>query len=83
VVFSIHTLGHADKGIMVVSGFTFERLPSDDDGSKSQTTQSKECHPDIFQFNYLETPQSTLERFEIWIEEAISIALVEYSRTIG
>ena len=82
VVFSIHTRGNSDKGIMVVSGFTFERIPSDDD-SKTQTTQSKECHPDIFQFNYREEPASIKDRFDTWIEEAISIALVEYSRTIS
>ncbi|KJY89234.1 Fic family protein [Pseudoalteromonas piscicida] len=79
VVFSIHGYGHEDNGVMVVSGFTFEKIPSEDG---SEHTDTKPSHPDLFQFNYLESESDITIRFEDWLEEAITFSLAEWQKTL-
>ncbi|MDT8398296.1 MAG: Fic family protein [Pseudomonadales bacterium] len=83
VVFSIHGYGHGDNGVMVVSGFTFEKIPSEETSSGTESTDTKPCNQDIFQFNYLESEQSIIKRFKDWLEESVTIALAEWQRTIA
>lgn len=80
IVFSIHGHGHGDNGIMVVTGFTFEKIPSEDSGTES--TNTKPCSQEMFQFNYLESKDDTIKRFNEWIDDAITIALAEWQQTI-
>ena len=80
IVFSIHGHGHGDNGIMVVTGFTFEKIPSEDTGTES--TNTKPCSQEMFQFNYLESKDDTIKRFNEWIDDAITIALAEWQQTI-
>lgn len=82
IVFSIHGHGHGDNGIMVVTGFTFEKVPSEDSKSGTESTNTKSCNQDIFQFNYLESEESTTKRFNEWLDESITIALAEWQQTI-
>lgn len=80
IVFSIHGHGHGDNGVMVATGFTFEKLPSEDSGNES--TNTKPCSQDMFQFNYLESEVSINKRFLEWLEESITIALAEWKQAI-
>jgi len=80
IVFSIHGHGFGDNGIMVISGFTFEKIPTEDD--TMETTNTKPCNQDIFQFNYLESEENILNRFDEWIDESITYALAEWQRTL-
>jgi len=80
IVFAIHGHGYDDNGIMVVSGFTFEKIPSED--SRNESTNAKPTNQDIFQFNYLESKESTVKRFNEWLDESLTIALAEWQRTI-
>jgi len=80
IVFSIHGHGHSDNGVMVVTGFTFEKIPSEDSGTES--TNTKPCSQEIFQFNYLENEDNIIKRFNEWIDDAITIALAEWQHTI-
>lgn len=80
IVFSIHGHGHGDNGIMVVSGFTFEKIPSED--TTMETTDTKPCNQDIFQFNYLESEENIINRFNDWLEESVTYALAEWQRTL-
>lgn len=80
LVFSVHGYGQKDNGVMVVSGFTFEKIPSEDG---SEATSPKACHPDIFQFNYLEKSENINNRFDEWLEESVTFALAEWQRTIA
>ena len=82
IVFSIHGHGHGDNGVMVVSGFTFERIPSEDSKSGTELTNIKPCSQEIFQFNYLESEENTINRFNEWIDDAVTIALAEWQQTI-
>lgn len=83
IVFSIHGYGHGDNGVMVASGFTFEKIPSDETNSGTESTNTKSCNQDIFQFNYLESEESIVKRFDDWLEESITFALAEWQRTIA
>lgn len=80
IVFSIHGYGHGDNGVMVVSGFTFEKIPSEEG---TESTDTKPCNQDIFQFNYLESKESIEKRFNDWLEESITFALADWQRTIA
>lgn len=63
---------------MVATGFTFEKLPSEDSSSGSESTNTKPCSQDMFQFNYLESDESITKRFVEWLEDSITIALAEW-----
>ena len=80
VVFSVHDYGHQDNGVMAVSGFTFERIPSEE---HSVPTQPKPSHPDLFQFNYRESEADIFKRFDEWLEQAITLALAQWEKTLG
>lgn len=80
VVFSIHGYGHEDSGVMVVSGFTFEKIPSEEG---MDTTSPKTSHPELFQFNYLESVEDIRKRFEEWFEEAITFSLATWQKTLS
>jgi len=80
IVFSVHGHGRGDNGVMVVTGFTFEKIPSEDSGTES--TNTKPCSQEIFQFNYLENKNNIINRFNEWIDDAITIALAEWQQTI-
>ncbi len=84
IVFSIHGYGHADNGVMVVSGFTFEKIPYEEDSkSGTESINTKPCSQELFQFNYLEDEKDTINRFEEWIDDPITIALAEWRQTIA
>lgn len=80
IVFSIHGHGYGDNGVMVVSSFTFEKIPSED--KTNEVANIKPAHQDIFQFNYFENRESIIKRFNDWLEESIMIALAEWQKTI-
>ena len=80
IVFSIHGYGYGDNGVMVVTGFTFEKIPSEDSGTES--TNTKPCSQEIFQFNYLENKNNIIKRFNEWMDDAVTIALAEWQQTI-
>lgn len=82
ILFSIHGHGYGDNGVMVVSGFTFEKVLSEDSSSGSEPMNTNSIHQDIFQFNYLESEESTVERFNVWLDECVTIALAEWQQTI-
>lgn len=82
LVFSIHGHGHGDNGVMVVTGFTFEKIPSEDSKSGTESANTKPCSQEIFQFNYLESKENTVNRFNEWVDDSITIALAEWQQTI-
>lgn len=82
IVFSIHGHGHGDNGVMVVTGFTFEKIPSEDSKSGTESTNTKACSQEIFQFNYLESEENTIKRFNEWVDDSVTIALAEWQQTI-
>lgn len=82
IVFSIHGHGHGDNGVMVVTGFTFEKIPSEDSKSGTESTNTKPCSQEIFQFNYLESEENTINRFNEWVDDSVTIALAEWQQTI-
>jgi Fic family protein len=82
LVFSIHGHGHGDNGVMVATGFTFEKIPSEDSNSGTEPTNTKPCSQEIFQFNYLESKDDTVKRFHEWVDDSITIALAEWQQTI-
>ncbi|CAC9623903.1 hypothetical protein [uncultured Gammaproteobacteria bacterium] len=80
IVFSIHGFGHKDNGVMVISGFTFEKNMSED--SIPNVINIKSAQQDVFVFNYLEKEKEIKQRFEDWFNEAFIIALAEWQQTI-
>ncbi len=82
IVFSVHGHGRGDNGVMVVTGCTFEKIPSEDSGSGTEPTNTKPCSQEIFQFNYLESEENTIKRFNDWVDDSTTIALAEWQQTI-
>lgn len=79
IVFSIHGYGHISNGIMAVSSFTAERVRGE------ETTDVVNLVPaclDLFQFNYIESQENTLKRFEEWLEASAAIGLATWNKTI-
>ena len=78
-IITIHGYGSGKNGIMAVSAFTSQH------GHHEGATEPINLRPamkELFQFNYAELPESSTQRFEGWLEEAITIALTEWQRTI-
>lgn len=79
-VVSFHGYGSGDTGILAVSAFTYVKAPREDGG-----TEPVSLHPaatDLFQFNYVESYESTEKRFNEWLESSIAIALAEWKRSL-
>src|SRR5262249_19575456 len=75
---SLHGYGYGISGIMVASAFTARRVPREEGGTETVDTQP--ASPDLFQFNYAESLESTERRFRDWLEGALAIALAEWRR---
>lgn len=79
-VLSFHGYGPGDSGLLAVSTFTYLKAPKEEGG-----TEPVNLHPasiDLFQFNYVETYESTEKRFKDWLESSLAIALAEWKKTI-
>ncbi len=81
IVFSVHGYGHLNNGIMVVSALTSQRVLTEEGGREAINTMP--ATPDLFQFNYAESEESIMKRFEEWFEGSLSIALAEWNRSIS
>lgn len=79
-VVSIHGYGQGETGILVATGFTYLRTPSEDGSLETLPTQPA-C-VDVFQFNYAESTDSIERRFKAWLEDSIVMALAEWKRTL-
>jgi len=79
-VVSFHGLGSTRNGVLVCSAFTFNRVPSEGEGS--EFVNVRPCVPEVFQFNYAEPQESTDARFRDWLESACAIALSEWKRQL-
>lgn len=80
-VISIHGYGPGRKGIMAASAFTFQRVPTEEEGT--EFVNVRPCAPEVFQFNYAEPADSIKRRFDDWLESACAIALSEWKRQLG
>jgi prophage maintenance system killer protein len=81
IVLTLHGYGYGDTGIMAASAFTNRRVEREDAGTEYVDVQPA-C-VDLFQFNYVESRESTVERFGDWLESALAIALGEWQRLIA
>lgn len=79
-VVSIHGYAQGDTGILAVSAFTYVKAQREDGGS--EPVHLHPASPDLFQFNYAETYESTEKRFEEWLESSVAIALAEWKHTL-
>lgn len=79
-VVSIHGFGQGETGILVATGFTYLRTPSEDGPLDTLPTQPA-C-VDVFQINYAESSDSIERRFKAWLEDSIVMALAEWKRTL-
>lgn len=82
IVLSVHGYGNDDSGIMMVSGFTFEKIKSGDDEGPTEKTAVQSINNELFQFNYLEDFESVRARFEGWFQESMDGALARWYKTI-
>lgn len=81
IVVSIHGLGHEFNGVMVASGFSYERTPGGERGEVDTSKVTVLCEQP-FQFNYLE-PMSVMEpRFATWLDECYTAGLDLWRRSI-
>lgn len=79
-VVSFHGYGPSDTGILAASAFTYMKAPREDGGAEPVA-----LHPaatELFQFNYVESFETTEKRFSEWIEASMAIALAEWKRSL-
>lgn len=82
ILYSMHGYGHSHNGIMVVSPFCFEKADSENESDNIITHEVRSCHPEIFQFNYIEDIKDIQMRFDDWLQESILYALAEWNRSV-
>jgi Fic family protein len=80
-VVSIHGYGHSDSGIMAASALTDRRVEKEEGGTEPINVQPASI--DLFQFNYVESIESTEKRFREWLESCLTIALAEWKRLLS
>jgi prophage maintenance system killer protein len=81
LIISIHGYGIGENGILAASAFTAQRIHQEEGG----TTAVVNTHPsstDLFQFNYIESIESTKKRFEEWLQSTLAIGLAEWKRRL-
>lgn len=79
-VVSFHGYGPGDTGILAASAFTYMKAPKEEGG-----TEPVALHPaatELFQFNYVESFDTTEKRFVDWLEGSMAIALAEWKRSL-
>jgi Fic family protein len=79
-VLSFHGYGSGDTGLLAISAFTYIKVPKEEGG-----TESVNLHPactDLFQFNYIESQESTEKRFSEWLDGSLAIALAEWKKSL-
>ena len=81
-VISFHGYGHGDTGVVAASAFTAQRVPREGGGGNDVIGTHQAC-TELFQFNYAESPEDSVRRFEEWFEAAIAIALAQWRRQIS
>jgi len=79
-VVCFHGYGPGETGILAISAFTYVKAPREEGG-----TEPVALHPaatELFQFNYVESLDSTEKRFSDWLEGSMAIALAEWKRSL-
>jgi len=79
-VISFHGYGPGDSGILAASAFTYVKAPKEEGGTESVNISPSAT--DLFQFNYIESYETTEVRFKEWLESSIAIGLAEWRKTI-
>ena len=79
-VISIHGYGPGRNGVLAATAFTFQRVPTEEQGT--EFINIRPCVPELFQFNYAEDKENIEKRFDEWVESACAIALSEWKRLI-
>lgn len=79
-VVTFHGYGTGNSGILAASAFTYVKVPREDGGS--ETVNLHPATTELFQFNYIETYDSTEKRFVAWLEGSLAIALAEWKRSL-
>lgn len=79
-IVSFHGYGPGNTGILVASAFTYLKVPREDGGTESVSLRP--AATDLFQFNYIESYDSTAQRFNEWLESSTAIALAEWKRSL-
>jgi hypothetical protein len=78
-VVSFHGYGPSYAGILAASAFTYLRAPREEGGTEPVALQRV---PDLFQFNYAETLDTTEARFLEWLESSTVVAMAEWNRSL-
>ena len=79
-VVSFHGYGPGDSGILAASAFTYIKVPRE--GGGTEQVNLHRAATDLFQFNYVESYESTAKRFDEWLESSTAIALAEWKRSL-
>jgi len=79
-VISFHGYGQGDSGILAVSAFSEVRVPGE--RGVVETIDLQPAAVDLFQFNYIESYESTEKRFLEWLDSSLAVALAEWKRSL-
>lgn len=79
-VLSFHGYGSGETGLLVVSAFTYKKVPREDGGT--EVVNLYPATTELFQFNYVESYATTEKRFLDWLEGSLAIALAEWKKSL-
>lgn len=79
-VLSFHGYGSGETGLLVISAFAYKKVPREDVGT--EIVNLYPASTDLFQFNYVESLETTEKRFVEWLESSLAIALAEWKRSL-
>lgn len=80
LLISFHGIGHEFEGVLASSALVFRCIP--EEGSRWQVVDLHPAMTQLFQFNNIEPLSSTRERFAAWLEEAETLAMAEWHRSL-
>ena len=73
ILVSFHGLGNEFRGVIVASVTYFRRAETAQ--AEPQVTDTVTACADLFQINYLETPEAAQDRFAAWLTDSLTRAL--------
>ena len=76
--FSFHCIGQQFQGVLGCSATWLQRLPAE--GGTEDGGDAPLCE-EVFQINYLESPDEIEERFREWLEHALERGLAMWEAT--
>ena len=80
ILVSFHGIGYAFRGVVAASACFFHRSHTDEE--ERETLESIPLSDEVFQINYLESPEDVRKRFDPWLDDVLAAGLETWRRNM-